>query len=119
MAERSYMPDHVSLAGIGTAALLIVATIAVAAVGAYAVIRLGGDSAAARVSAHPVTTPPISAPVVLQQAPARDIGTYRDEQRRLLDSYRWIDSLRGIARIPIGRAMALLARRGEAARNPR
>lgn len=36
----------------------------------------------------------------------------RAEEDRLLDSYGWIDKQAGVVRVPIGRAMDLLAERG-------
>jgi hypothetical protein len=46
----------------------------------------------------------------LQSAPQPDLAAYRAEKRQLLEGLVWLDAERGIARIPIGEAMALLAR---------
>jgi hypothetical protein len=48
----------------------------------------------------------------LQVNPARDIVEHRRAEDRVLSSYGWIDAEKGIARIPIDRAMALVAERG-------
>jgi hypothetical protein len=45
----------------------------------------------------------------LQSSPQLDLGAYREEKRRVLDSAAWVDAQHGIARIPIADAMALLA----------
>ncbi|MEI7035329.1 hypothetical protein [Fulvimonas yonginensis] len=45
----------------------------------------------------------------LQADPAADIATVRALQRARLESYQWMDEGHTVARIPIERAMALLA----------
>lgn len=45
----------------------------------------------------------------LQPDPASDLAAERAQQQARLDRYQWIDRDAGIARIPIERAMALLA----------
>jgi hypothetical protein len=52
----------------------------------------------------------------LQVNPARDIIEHRRAEDRVLSSYGWVDARKGIARIPIARAMALVAERGIGAR---
>ena len=47
----------------------------------------------------------------LQSAPTTDLRALRAEKHALLDEYRWIDRDKGIVRIPIERAMALLIAR--------
>jgi len=47
----------------------------------------------------------------LQSAPTTDLRALRTEKHALLDEYRWIDRDKGIVRIPIERAMALLIAR--------
>jgi len=51
----------------------------------------------------------------LQVDPALDIFDHRAAEKRVLDSYGWVDRQAGVVRIPIERAMALLAERGTAA----
>jgi hypothetical protein len=48
----------------------------------------------------------------LQVDPAADLAALRAAESARLASYAWIDREHGIARIPIARAMALLATRG-------
>ncbi len=42
----------------------------------------------------------------------RDLNELRQAEQKQLDSYGWVDTSRGVVRIPIGRAMELLAERG-------
>jgi hypothetical protein len=55
---------------------------------------------------------PVAPPPRIQTAPANDLIEYRRAQERLLSSSGWIDQKKGIARIPIDRAMELLLRQG-------
>jgi hypothetical protein len=48
----------------------------------------------------------------LQVNPARDIVELRRAEERRLQSYGWVDPAKGIARIPIARAMSILAEKG-------
>lgn len=54
---------------------------------------------------------PYPAPA-LQASPPDDLRALTERQRRLLTDYEWVDRRRGLARIPVERAMALLAERG-------
>jgi hypothetical protein len=49
----------------------------------------------------------------LQVNPSADMQTYRDEQNALVTSYGWIDTQKGIVRLPIERAKELMAERGK------
>jgi hypothetical protein len=48
----------------------------------------------------------------LQVNPARDMAELRLAEDRILLDYGWVDRQKGIARIPIDRAMAILAAKG-------
>ncbi len=48
----------------------------------------------------------------LQTAPAADLAAYLSKERKLLDSYGWVDRDHGIAHIPIEEAMRRLAQQG-------
>ncbi len=48
----------------------------------------------------------------LQEHPEADLGTLRGEEDAVLGSYGWVDREAGVARIPIERAMEILAERG-------
>ncbi len=54
----------------------------------------------------------------LQPAPQPDLRAYRAEKGRLLHGGGWVDAGRGVARIPIGDAMALLAAASAASAAP-
>jgi hypothetical protein len=57
-------------------------------------------------------------PPALQSDPAGDLADYLAKQQAALEGYAWVDRDRGLARIPIERAMEILAARGEAAWDP-
>ena len=44
--------------------------------------------------------------------PGGDLAAMRAEEDQILNSYGWIDRERGIVRLPIGRAITLLAQKG-------
>jgi hypothetical protein len=52
----------------------------------------------------------------LQSAPVEDLNQMRAAEEHILNSYAWIDPDRGLVRIPIGRAMDLVANEGLPAR---
>jgi hypothetical protein len=74
------------------------------------------------VEGPPVPTAPLVWPRQLPPGPRLQTDPYRDLQELLgaenaiLESYGWVDQEAGIARIPISRAMELLAERGLPAR---
>jgi hypothetical protein len=47
----------------------------------------------------------------LQAHPQQDLQALRRHKQAILESYGWVDRDAGIARIPVSRAMSLLARR--------
>src|SRR4051812_48342553 len=54
----------------------------------------------------------------LQANPIPEMNRFRASDEEKLNSYGWIDKERGIARIPIDRAMDLIAQRGLPTRGP-
>jgi hypothetical protein len=52
----------------------------------------------------------------LQSSPVLDLKRMRQEEDQILGSYGWIDRQKGIVRLPIARAIDLLAQRGLPAR---
>ena len=48
----------------------------------------------------------------LQQTPVVDLKTIRAEEDQYLNSYAWVDQKKGVVRIPIDRAIEVLAQRG-------
>jgi hypothetical protein len=110
--RKGYMPDRISVPGIGAGALLIAGAIALGVASAFFVQHIGSDGRPLPPhAAHPGKPPPIAGDVELQPSPGRDIATLREEKQRILSSYGWVDRDRGIAHIPIDRAIVLLARR--------
>jgi hypothetical protein len=108
--QQRHMSDTLQLKAIWVGAAAIALAIAAALLAAYAVIHLGSDGASApRLAAHVGNPPPIEGGIVLQAHPAQDIRAFADEKKQVLDRYEWIDRDHTIARIPIDRAMALLA----------
>lgn len=104
------MPDAVSLPGIGAGALLIIGAIALGVTAAFFVLHVGtGGEAPPENAAHYGVPPPIAGTVKLQPRPQDDIAAFRADKERLLSTYGWVDRAHGVARIPIDRAMALVA----------
>ena len=54
----------------------------------------------------------------LQSDPLQDLQTLRAQEEAQLTSYGWVDRKAGIVRIPVQRAIELLAQRGLPARQP-
>ena len=85
------------------------------AVGASAML-LGATRASTprRVNPHGARTEPREIEQVDQTLIERDDygPRMRERQRRELERYGWVDRARGVARIPIGRAMDLVVRGG-------
>jgi hypothetical protein len=48
----------------------------------------------------------------LQTYPFQDVKTFRQEEAQLLEHYSWVDKNAGTVRIPVSRAIDLLAERG-------
>lgn len=57
-------------------------------------------------------TPQVFAGPQLQEEPADEWETLRQQQEAVLHRYEWIDEGAGVARIPIERAMAIIAAQG-------
>ncbi len=48
----------------------------------------------------------------LQVTPAHDLGSMRENEERLLKTYEWVDQPAGVVRIPIHRAIEVVAQKG-------
>jgi hypothetical protein len=116
MARDRYMPETLQWTGIGVGAIAIAAAIVFALVGGYAVTHLGIDGPQPWNGARPGSPPPILGNTVLQPDPAQDLRAFTASKRALLESYAWIDREHTVARIPIERAMALVAEDAKEAR---
>lgn len=69
--------------------------------------------------AGPSALPPTAfPPPALQSDPAGELRDYQAAQRARLEGYAWADREAGRVRIPVARAMTLLATRGAAAFDP-
>jgi hypothetical protein len=102
--------EGVSLRGLAAGAGVVAAAIAFGIAAAYVVTRVGVEPSAAvsPSAAREGAAPKIAPPPVLQVEPARDIAAFREEKKRLLDTYGWVDREHGIVRIPVERAMTLI-----------
>lgn len=49
---------------------------------------------------------------VLQANPAVDMQRFREQELRKVSTYGWVDERRGIVRVPVDRAMEIVAQRG-------
>lgn len=54
----------------------------------------------------------------LQTSPEQDLAELLLKQRQPLSQYEWIDKTKGLARIPVDRAMEIVIARGERAYDP-
>jgi len=100
----------------GVALLLLVAIAAAAMLGLFdffAVVesRLSPPANPLAAAAGPRLPPEPR----LQAHPLRDMRELRAAEQELLTTYGWVDPSAGVARIPIARAMDILAQRGGAA----
>src|SRR5262245_30833775 len=100
----------VSLTGFG----LVVAVIIVFGV-VWVVLEAFASSEAKRVARSPAVFDTSREPPEprLQLDPARDLQQMRAVENEILNSYGWVDKPTGVVRIPIDRAMKLLAERDE------
>jgi hypothetical protein len=72
-----------------------------------------GERHPANSAATRITGPPLLPPEPrLQSNPTKDFDEFRQQQNAILDSYGWVDRPAGVVRIPIERAMDLVAQRG-------
>jgi hypothetical protein len=58
--------------------------------------------------------PPARPATSLQESPVKDMDELRANDESVLTSYGWVDPANGVARIPITRAMQLLAEKARA-----
>ena len=116
--ERSDMNPAVILAG--AAVFLLALAIVLVAITAFEAALTGVPFTINRpvdlingLRAAPAPTPP--APRLEAQS-GQSLEPYRAAEERKLNSYGWVDRQAGIVRMPIDRAMDLVAQRGLAAR---
>ena len=98
---------------LGTVAAILVGLVALFGVYKYVDRRLDAGikrqepGAASRVRLQPDYAGPL-----LQVKPEEDLRWMRDHNAADLDSYGWVDQPAGVVRLPIDRAMDLIAERG-------
>jgi hypothetical protein len=106
---RDLNPNHIALFGAALAAIIIIVLLAAYALFHY--FYLGESRARPRPSPLSFGTEPTPEPR-LSVDPGAELSSMRAEEDEVLKNYGWIDRERGIVRIPIDRAMAILARKG-------
>jgi len=75
--------------------------------------RVGGPRPAEELNVDARRLPPLPR---LQEKPILDLEQMRSAEDQLLTTYGWIDQSHGVVRIPVARAMELLAQRPPASR---
>ena len=104
---------NISFFGAGLAVLIIVALLA--SYGLIAWLRDGAARRAEPPSPLAVVPEPTAGPQ-LEIQPGRALKAMREQEEAHLKGYGWIDQEKGIAHIPIERAMEILVQKGVPAR---
>lgn len=75
---------------------------------------------AAQIPPAMTTTPPSALPpepnLMFNQNESVNLGDIRAEEDKMVNSYGWVDQAHGVVRIPVDRAMDMVAQRGLPAR---
>ena len=95
--------------GIALAILCVLASALLFGLYRYFLSREGGAVARDQKNVDARNLPPAPR---LQSAPIADIHDMRAAEDRILNGYGWVDQKQGVTRIPIDRAIDLLAQRG-------
>ncbi len=106
-------PRTISFFAVGLAALIL--GVLVTSYGALVWLRDSAGRRAEPSSPLSITQEPIPGPRLLVE-PQLAMKTMRQQEEARLKSYGWIDQERGIAHIPIERAIDMLAKKGLPAR---
>jgi len=99
--------------GIALAFLCVLASALLFGLYRYFLARQGGPMPQELVNVDARRLPPMPR---LQSAPITDLKDMRAAEDQILTGYGWVDQQHGVVRIPIDRAIDLLAQRGVAAR---
>jgi hypothetical protein len=103
-------------------AFLVVITIVIAGIVVFFYNYLDRREAAEKTARYPMSLlaaeRPLPPPPRLQTYPFQDVKQLRQTETPLLHSYEWIDKNAGTVRIPIERAIDVLAERGLPYRKP-
>lgn len=105
MSERPHESQEPDLRGLLAAGAIVTVCIALAVGVCLGLVAFFGgfQRPLARAEHNPMPEPR------LQAHPLDERRSYDEEQRVKLSSYQWVDRRGGIVRIPIGRAMQILA----------
>jgi len=106
--EERHESQEPSLRGLSVAGLILIAAIIVAVVVCLGLMNLFGGFSGPLARAEHNTMPEPR----LQPHPLSDRARYEARQRAMLTRYEWVKRDAGIVRIPIDRAMQILAERG-------
>jgi hypothetical protein len=101
------MPGEIAVRPITWVAIAIAVTVGIVVVAVFLLLHLWRTPPNADRVPLPYTLA-VPGPM-LQSAPQSDLRAYREEKQRMMDSAAWVDAQRGIARIPVADAMAMLA----------
>lgn len=107
MHDRRHEPNRVAAGVVAWFALGLAITVALVIV--VTRLSLGTAEPEKAATLPPIDVPP--APRLQVDAPA-DLAAMRAQEDQVLGSYGWVDRSEGKVRIPIDRAMDLIARRG-------
>jgi hypothetical protein len=99
--------------GIALALLCVLASALLFGLYRYFLARQGGPMPKEMVNVDARRLPPMPR---LQSAPISDLNDMRAAEDQILTGYGWVDQQHGVVRIPIERAIDLLAQRGIASR---
>jgi hypothetical protein len=107
MAEPQHESQEPDLRGVLVAGAVVSIAIVLAVIVGLGLVALFGGFARplARAEHNPMPQPH------LQAHPLTDRERYEEEERAKLSGYRWVDRSAGIVRIPVDRAMQILAER--------
>jgi len=112
MTPRAFQPDDTSLRFAG-AGLAVMASLAVIGAGVAFALRSASEATLVRAPATAVErTRLVPQGARLEADPRADRLALEADARRRLESYGWTDRAKGLAHIPIARAMALQAEAG-------
>ena len=106
---RDIRTRPIVLAGLGVIGVIVAASVGLRLLVGYYVRREAAASAPNPLAASVPQEPPAPR---LQTDPRRDLEKLRAAEEAQLDGYAWVDRAAGRVRIPIERAIELLAERG-------
>ena len=97
--------------------ITLVICVTVMCTASWWIFRTFQSQAESRVLGTALAQPQLPPEPRLQISPSEDWAEMLRREQAVLDSYGWVDRSRGIVRIPIERAMELIAQRGLPAAN--